>query len=239
MDTKVKPVSVADIRAVISRFRAQAVIKQKSGEHYLLDRKNAQLYLDGHDAMANKVYEFLHTLKERGEPIVYVDVCGRAKLDYADTNYSFSLQENYFQFEHTPERVVGDLFSARDFYGFLQTIKANGHLLSLVTCEPVAGLDSYTTWFHKKSGHTWYREVLFQRLSNNLRATIRLLRPGGFIYLANVLQVESVDEFFAKTPQENYRWSLFLKELCASMYCSLDIESTGYGPVFLIRKLFR
>ncbi len=238
MGTKTKHAHVSDIRAAISKLRKSTTIKRNSGEHYDLDRHNGELYIHGHEMIQKKVYTFLRSLRDAGEPVVYVDICGRARLSFADINYSFSLQENYFRFERVPERVVGDLFSARDFYGFLRTIEANGHRPSFVTCEPVAGLNTYSFDFGKGEADC-YKNVLYQRLENNLRAMIELLRPGGFIYLTRVLQGEGVSEFFARVPQEKRRESLFVKAVCKSARCSVDIERTVCGPAFLIRKWLR
>lgn len=239
MDTRTNPVPATAIKAVISQFRQHTIAKQKDGEHYRLDRQSANAYMTGHKKMEKKVYDFLRSLRKNGEAVVYVDVCGRAKLGFADANYSFSLQENYWKFDRIPERTVGDLFSAKDFYGFLRMIESNGHRPSFVTCEPVAGLNDYTTWCNKKLGLKGYEEVLHQRLENNLKAMIRLLRPGGFIYLTRVLQGQSTGEFFAGVPQEKYGESLFLKRVCKSMRCSVDIEPTVCGPAFLVRKWLR
>ncbi len=238
MGTITRSVPVANIRAVVSRLRKLTNTKRKGGECYRLDRCNGTSYLAGHRKMEKKVYTFLQSLRSAGEPIVYIDVCGRAKLDFADINYSFSLQENYWAFEQTPERRVGDLFSAKDFYGFLRMIKGNDHRPSLVTCEPVAGLDTYSLEIGKKT-FDCYKAVLYQRLENNLRAMIELLRPGGFIYLTRVLPRTNISEFFARIPQDEYMESRFIKALCKSMHCSVEIEPTICGPAFLIRKWLR
>jgi hypothetical protein len=239
MDTRTEAIPAAAIKAVISQFRNCTIAKQRDGEHYRLDRSHATAYMTTHGKMEKKVYDFLRSLRNSKETIVYVDVCGRAKLGFADVNYSFSLQENQWEIDRTPERVVGDLFSAKDFYGFLRTIRSNGHRPSFVTCEPVAGLNDYTLWCNKKLGMEGYEEVLHQRLENNLRAMITLLRPGGFIYLTRVLQGQSMREFFAGVPQEKYKESLFLKSVCKTMRCSVDIEPTVCGPAFLVRKWLR
>ena len=236
MDMRITSASATEIKAVISRFRNHTIAKQKAGEHYRLDRSRADAYMTNHK-IGKKVYDFLHSLRNSGEAVVYVDVCGRAKLGLANVNYSFSLQENYWEFDRTAERAVGDLFSAKDFYGFLRMIMSNGHRPSFVTCVPVAGLNTYT-WNGDKLER--YEEVMYQRLENNLRATIRALRPGGFIYLAEVLQGEGTSEFFAGIPHEKRKATLFLKALCKSMRCSLDVVvAHGGTPYFLIRKWLR
>ncbi len=240
MDMKTISASIGDIRAVISKFRHKTVLKQKAGEHYRLDRGQGGQYMTGHKKMEEKVYGFLRTLRAQNEPVVYVDICGRAKLEGADINYSFSLQENYWTFDQVPERFVGDIFSAKDFYGFLQMIRSSGFQPSFVTCEPVAGLNDYTPFWNadcKKLAH--YEAILYQRLENNLRETVKLLRPGGFIFLTRILGGEGLGEFLAGVPQEGRQESLFMKSLCQSMRCSLDIESTVCGPAFLIRKRLR
>jgi len=238
MDTRTKSVPLAEIRAVVSQFRNCTSEKQKGGERYRLDRLSAEAYMDVDAEFRKKVYRFLRTLHESGEKVVYVDICGRAKLGWADINYSFSLQENYWESDRIPQRFVGDLFSAKDFYGFLRMVRNNGHRPSFVTCEPVAGLNKYTAVGYKKTGP--YEEVLHQRLENNLRAMIELLRPGGFIFLSRVTQGEGMSEFFAGVPQEKRRATLFMKALCKSMRCSVDVNAWHGGtPNFLIRKWLR
>ncbi len=238
MDTRTKSVPATDIRAVVSQFRQLSREKQEGGERYRLDRLSAEAYMDVDAEFRKKVYHFLRTLRGSGEKVVYVDICGRAKLDWADANYSFSLQENYWKSDQIPERFVGDLFSAKDFYGFLRMLRNNGHRPSFVTCEPVAGLNEYTVVGYKKTGP--YEEVLYQRLENNLRAMIKLLRPGGFIFLSRVRQGEGFGEFLAHIPPEKRKATLFMKALCKSMRCSVDMSAWHGGtPNFLIRKWLR
>ncbi len=106
METTAKSVSAAEIRAVISRFREHRRTGEKSGEHYLVDRSNAESYMEPKPAnLRGKVYDFLRSLREKDEPAVYVDVCGRAKLSLADVNYSFSLQQNRWKADQVAGKV--------------------------------------------------------------------------------------------------------------------------------------
>lgn len=236
MKTTTNSAPTAEIRAAISKIRHQSQQKQNGGESYKVDRHCAD-YLKTYPKLQKKVFSFLNDLRARGEDVVYVDICGRAKLGLADFNYSFSLQENRWKWLKIPERAVGDIFSAKDFYGFLEIIKAKGQRPSFVTCEPIAGFEDYYDLS--------YRKVINQRLENNLRAMIKLLRPGGFIYISShmcpVLQGEGhIREFITGVPTKERKSALLVQEVCKSMRCSVDVVDTLGGiPDFLIRKWLR
>ncbi|MDO8729275.1 MAG: hypothetical protein Q7K26_05340 [bacterium] len=219
-----------------NRSRTQDVLK--NSQYYRLDRSRASDYLwcdDG--AWKTAIQTFFQSLRQHGERVVYVDVCGRANASSlgADRNYSFSLQPTDYHFLRCKENlcVQGDIFNARDFYSFVNLLRKNKDYPAFVTFVPVAGLQRYTPWHKAECLHA---EVIYQRLENNLRKMLEVVRPGGFIFVGRAFQFTELGDFFRRKPLEKYESSLWIRDFCRKNKCTVKICDPMFGPSFLIRK---
>ena len=209
------------------------------GERFRLNRYGAELYFTHFQKWREEIGSYFNEVKAQGDKVTYVDVCGRAngrKLG-ADISYCFSLQTpRSADWFHDEEDVLmeGDIFSAKDFYGFVSRIKEDGNQPSLVTFEPVAGLQDYSPGGQSKP--TLHREVTYQRLENNLKKMIEIVRPGGYIFLGKAFQLDDLGDFFARKKPEEYTTSLNIKRIAKETKCSLRIQGDIEGPYFLLRK---
>lgn len=225
-----------EIRRTIVNLKTTGQRRRAAGEYYRLDRFDGSRYLEPFPKWRREITEYLAELRARGETPVYVDICGRAhgRALGAVKNYSFSLQptENHF-FQSDDEILIeGNLFSSKDFNSFVRLLRENNSRPAFVTFEPVAGLQSYTPGAATGISPT----VTYQYLGNKLRRIYDVLLPGGFIYLSRPFQLDSIGEFFARVPQEKTASVLRVKEFCHNRRCSLQVESSIFGPGFLIRK---
>lgn len=228
-----------DIRAVLRGLQQTTIRGLEAGEFYRLDRLDPFAYLQRIPKWVPVISGYLRTLREQGESVVFVDVCGRTFLRQAEANYSFSLQpveSRWSPAEATP--VQGDIFCRHDFPRFLKLIESRGHRPAWVTFEPVAGLQFY----HLPSDSRLtvvHRRVVYERLSRHLEATVRLLRPGGYMLIGRAFQMMNTLEFLCSTPPEEYPEYLWVKGFCRKHRCSVQMDHNPYGPYWLIRKWLR
>jgi hypothetical protein len=214
--------------------------KIASGDNrYKLDRSDAAQYLWAMPKWKSVICDFFRSLQQQGEEAVYVDICGRANAVSmgADKHYSFSLQPVGHHWLRCKEeiRIQGDIFSARDFYSFVNLLRKNGDRPAWVTFEPVAGLQSHTPCT-RGNPPALQLEVTYQRLENNLRKMLEVVRPGGFIFIECPFQMMNCGDWFQKKPVEKYESSLWLKDFCKTHRCTLDMIKTLVGPRYLLRK---
>jgi len=230
------------IKVALLYNRRASARKRASGEHYRVDRSDAAHYLRGMPKWSEKIASYFETLKAARVPIVYVDVCGRANGTSlgADITYTFSLQPKRLSFWHGDEvhHIEGDLFSARDFGKFLRRLEDEVERPAFVTFEPIAGLQNYTPWRNAERTTAFFHEkVTWQRLENNLQRLIKVLRPGGYIYLDKPFQFATTDirDFMRRIPRthyESYRW---LQQFVQNNGCTVEL-GVLLGNRYLIHK---
>lgn len=241
MDAQTKmPVHTrTEVRNALNDISGITTRDASGANYYQLDRLDAAKYLWGMPEWKSAISEFFQGLLRLGEKVVYVDICGRSNAASlgADKNYSFSLQPtDHHGFRCGGEvRVQGDIFSAKDFYSFVNLLRRNGDHPALVTFEPVAGLQSHAPRL-LDNPPTLQLEVTYQRLENNLRKMIQIVRPGGFIFLECPFQGMNFRDWFEKKPVEQYESSLWVKDFCTANKCDLQIVKTIVGPRYLLRK---
>lgn len=185
------------------------------------------------------IANYLRSLREREETVVFVDICGRTFLRGAQASYSFSLQpidRRWYPEQVTP--VQGDIFSRHDFSRFLECIESRGHRPAWVTFEPVAGLGFY--YLPRDLRLTsLHHAIVYDRLSRHLEAMIQLVRPGGYILIGRAFPMMNTLHFVCGTPPEEYPEYLWVKDLCRNRRCSVTLERHPFGPYWLIRKWLR
>jgi hypothetical protein len=227
------------IRAVLEHNREVA---KDQPDYWGKDRNSAGEYLEAFPDWEKKIRRYLHSLREQGERVVYVDVCGRttARSLGADRHYSFSLQSPDWHFLKSEDdvRIQGDIFRARDFYSFVNLLHENGDHPAFVTFEPVAGLQKFTPPGQNAKGLPFQAEVTYQRLENNLARMLRVLRPGGFIFLERPFQFDrfGMRDFILGKPVEQYELSLWMSVFCKKYKCKLEMGRSIHGPRYLICK---
>ncbi|MCR4275958.1 MAG: hypothetical protein NUV90_01065 [Candidatus Parcubacteria bacterium] len=229
--------SRANVREAVQRYRRISQREQDHG-YWGLDRRCATGY-DLEAKWRNRIFDFFRELKKQRKKFVYVDICGRANGRYlgADATYTFSLQstDRLWSFERDEgTHIRGDFFNPRDFYGFIRLLRRKRVAPAFVTFHPVAGLQSYTP--HDEDAE--YQIVIHQRLENNLRKVIEILRPGGYIHLGTPFQFFGMDlrDFLMHVPKEQWESHIWLKTFCRSMRCSVEWGYTGDQKCHLIRK---
>ncbi len=247
----------ADMREAILRQRRRAEKGREGGERYGLDRTIARQYLSFHPEWRKKVEKYLRQLQNGKQPVVYVDICGRATGQSlgADLSYTFSLQPKgrYFTFKGETH-VEGDIFNGGDFGRFLRVIVENGHRPAFVTFVPVAGLQKYIPTeiteipasadaelanrrrerYAETPRLEW--DVTWQRLKNNLERMIGILRPGGYIYLTKPFQLLDMGEFLRRVPKTKGRLAFGVQAICQELGCAVEVVAALDGPAFLIKK---
>ena len=228
----------ADIKRAVQKLQ-EISRKGRDDQFYRLDRRSVNSYrLDPH--WSERIYDFLRATRAGRGKVVYVDICGRATGEslWADESFTFSLQplDRLFWTEKTATHVQGDLFNPRDFYGFIRLLQKRRASPAFVTFHPVAGLQSYTPW--SKDDDPTYDLVVFQRLANNLKKVIEILKPGGFIHLGKPFQLFSMDmrDFLNHVPREEWKSHVWLKAFCRKMRCSVEWGYSGDQECHLIRK---
>lgn len=229
--------SLSDMREAIQRYRR---ISQRVWNHdyWGLDRRCVAHY-NLEEKWRSQVSDFLKELKAQRRKIVYVDICGRAsgRALGADETYTFSLQSpnrlNSFE-RDGGTHIRGDFFNPRDFYGFVRLLRRKRLSPAFVTFHPVAGLQLYTP----KDEDATYQAVIHQRLTNNLKKVIEILRPGGYIHLGTPFQFFGMDlrDFLMHVPKEQWESHIWLKNFCRSMRCSVELGYAGDQRCHLIRK---
>jgi hypothetical protein len=146
---------------------------------------------------------------------------------------------------HPKQDVIidGDLFNMRDFYSFLALMRGRGDRPAFATFYPMAGLQNYTPWPSEKSRHTpLHPQITWQRLENNLRKLLQVMKPGGYVYLDRPFQLcdpDLGDWLFRR--ERNLEFKDFtsvkwIKAFCKGKKCSVEFERDITGMKFLLRK---
>jgi hypothetical protein len=189
-----------------------------------------------------EIRAFLQSVKEAGEPVVYVDVCGRTLGESfgADTHFSFSLQPpDYHVFRDKKfdyGRFYGDLFYGKDYYEFLRLIRTGGHQPSLVIFRPVAGLQDYMIWEGYEKAPRLTYDVTYQRFARNLQKTMEIVRPGGYILLEQAFQLTNLGDWLQHKPVNEYKTTQWVQLQCKKMKCTMRTIHTIYGTFWLLKK---
>lgn len=237
-ETDSTAVSWAEREKAIRSLREIARRGVAAGEYYRLDRSSGIGYLELFPKWQREISDYLRQLQQGGVDPVYVDICGRATISGIrdSKNYSFSLQPVDARWHiRDGVRIQGDIFASRDFARFLGCIRQAGDQIAFATFVPVAGLQGYDS----DRNAPIQPAVAYARLAKNLERLIAALRPGGYAYLTRPFQGMDIRDFFRRLPQDEYWSSVWLKAFCQSHGCSLRIESSMFGPKWLVRKLSR
>lgn len=240
MDVRLRGSSAAfsSTREALRSLQAISATERGGCQYYRLDRTAAHLYFAMSSKFPTLIQEYFDQLRAKGEEPVFADICGRADMRNwgVQKNYSFSLQpaDGHFNFRKNIA-VVGDIFSMKDFYSFVRMLREKGDRPALATFEPVAGLQSYIPYQSRKDVASLYEEVVYQRLINNLRQLVSVVRKGGFIYISRPFAMTDMG-FFGRRPLKEYEISKQMAATAKELKCSLRIEGTFCGPVFLLRK---
>lgn len=212
-------------------------------QHYRLDRDSIAEYFKQFPKWSSEVRQFLFSHKEESEPLVSVDICGRATAGAMGPaeSWSFSLQPipdfDIFSSRHKDDngsdlRYVGDVFSSRDFNRFISALRNKKRRPALVVFEPVAGLESFLPLLKNPVGE----EICYCILGRQLARIVHVMMPGGYLLLGPAFQGTGICDFLEGKPQNMYKSSLHVKSLCRKLKCRVKIESTLNGPRWLIKK---
>jgi hypothetical protein len=229
--------------AILWNRAASAKDYPDDGYRHRVDRLYSD-YMSLESAWRKEVHAYLDGLKVQGERVVYADICGRTTgVKWgADVSYCFSLHtSNIMRQSHPPQDVIvdGDLFRMRDFNSFLALMRDNGDQPAFVTFYPMAGLQSYTplsSYEHRKT--KLHPEVTWQRLENNLRRLLKVVRPGGYIYLDRPFQLGSTDtlDWMQRRVLKEYQSVKWMQAFCRGKGCTVRFDRDITGVKFLVRK---
>lgn len=208
-----------------------------------VDRKHCD-YMSLLPKWERKVQDYIWQLKQAGQRVVYADICGRttAVERGADISYGFSLHASEMtRIVHPKQDILvdGDLFRMRDFYSFLALMRDKGDRPAFVTFNPMAGLQSYTPSESDKYINTrLHPRVTWQRLANNLRHLLEVVRPGGYVYLDRPFQLAGTDtiDWLLKKELKDYQSAMWMKEFCKGKQCSVMVDRDISGLKFLLHK---
>lgn len=214
-------------------------------DNYRVDRSGAERYFASHPEWQRKIQEYFRRIHSKGEEIVHVDVCGRASAENlgADKSYCFSLK--------TPEIkkalsnpgdifIDGDIFNSKDFSDFINKMEEDGVQPALVTFEPIVGLQAHTPTSTKTEVSENYKEVTYHQLEKRLIDMIKILKPGGYIYLSRPFQFDdTARDFMEGKSVEDWTLPVEVKRIAEEWGCKLEISGGIGGPYFLLQKPLR
>jgi hypothetical protein len=233
-----------EIRIAIQHNRQITENFLKHSDHfYRVNRRDARCYLRVLPKWSRLIDRHFQELRAAGIQPVYADVCGRADGAWLRAEYTYTFTLEPISPFHLPNPkkidVAGDVFNARNFYMFLNTVRNNQHQLDFVTFEPIVGLHNYTPSEEQNPKPRLHPEVTHRRLANNLKKLLEIVRPGGYVFINKPFQFGEYSgllEFLSGLPQEEWKLSLWLKEFCKNNKCTLKQEDFLGGPLHLIRK---
>jgi hypothetical protein len=234
--------SVSEVKEVI-RWNRAATAEAYPNDPYnwRVDRLYSD-YMSLQPKWDRKVKHYLRELKARGERVIYADICGRTTATGwgVDASYCFALHTSKItRMRHPQEDVIvdGDLFRMRDFYSFLALMRDRGDRPAFVTFYPMAGLQRYTPSERNARLHP---RVTWQRLENNLRRLIEVVRPGGYLYIDRPFQLADVDlGDWLRRPRvelKDYTSVRWMKAFCKGKRCSVEFDRDISGTKLLLRK---
>jgi len=185
----------SEIRKVMRYYNSVEMIKAEAGDHYRLDRNNTREYFFLHKEWYKKIEKYVN--EQKGSNLIHLDICGRtsARTMGFNESYCFALKTSELIKKFALKNhhfFNGSLFNPNKFKNFIKLIKDSGKFPSLVTFEPVAGLQDYGPKVLIE-GVSNYRDIVFTYLSKRLCQVVEILKPGGFIYMERPFQFDSDD----------------------------------------------
>lgn len=211
----------------------ESLAYKRGMDYHQVDRNHTYEYLKSFPKWIEKIEKYFEELHNKSLSVVHIDICGRteAKSLGADKSYCFSLKASGITKAFAPAHQVffdGDIFNTVDFSKFIKLIKSEKP--ALITFEPLAGLENHMSSPNKN--------ITYGILLKRLRSLLRVMQPGGFIYISKPFHdVDMVVEFMEGKSQFEYTFSLKLKEFTKNMDCNIEVVSSLGGPYFLIQKL--
>ena len=238
--------TVSEIKEAIRWNREASAKAYPDDPHgYRVDRFYMD-YMSLQPKWERKVKRYIAELRQAKERVVYADICGRTTAAQwgVDLSYCFSLQASkIIRMRHPYEDILvdGDIFNMRDFYSFLALMRDKGDNPAFVTFYPMAGLQRYTPHDSERAIKTrLHPRVTWQRLENNLRRLLNVMRPGGYIYIDRPFQFAGDDlGDWLRRPRvelKDYTSVKWMKAFCKGKQCSLEFDRDICGTKFLIRK---
>ena len=231
-----------EIRKVMEYYHSVAIKGIEGGDHFRLDRHQTREYFFIHKMWDEKLHKYINEELKNKEKLIHLDICGRtnARTMGFHKSYCFALKTSYFRKKMSEDNHYffdGDLFNPNDFNEFIELIKTQKAYPTLITFEPVAGLQDYGPEI-KIDGVSNYREIVFAYLVKRLYQIVEILKPGGFLYMERPFQFDSDNavDFFCRVPQNKFKISNSLKKVARKLKCKIEIGKEIGGPYFLLRK---
>jgi|SRR5271168_2944511 len=217
--------------------------ERRDTDEYRLDRYDASEYFALFPKWKKTIEKYFAKLHNKGEEVVHLDVCGRADAQRmgADKSYLFSLKASEYRKDLSrPNNIFvdGDVFNPNDVRALTKKLEEDNISPALITFEPVAGLQAHDpTLGHEDIPE--YEAITYAQLGKVFGRMIRILKPGGYFYIAKPFQSMGISDFLQRLPQEQFEMSKKIKEMSADAECEVEVGKDIGGPYFLIHKPIR
>jgi hypothetical protein len=232
--------SFSELRAGVIKMNSVIRNNPTLSHHYRVDRSWADEYFFQLDAWKRDIADFATIVRDSGQSATHLDICGNTSarsLGY-DHSYQFSMSEReYWPADCTACR--GDIFDKRALRDFLRKIEAERGKLSFTTFMPMAGLQSYTP----REDPVSHRDVLYQRLFQQLELVLRHTSVGGYVLLERPFQLDVADgrigDFLSRTPFEQSSFHTAIVTWSKKLRCSVRGQHNSTGGNWLLRKDYK
>jgi hypothetical protein len=226
----------SEVRRAARELRAVSAREAKASHYYRVDRTDTSRYFYGMEDWLREIEKYLTSVRVQGETAAYLDVCGTTSAERlgCTVNYQFTIQDRRrLSVTKNTFPVVGDLFARSDFDRVITLVKANGHLLSLTTFQPMAGLQRFTP-----KADTQLESVVYQHLCHQLAKVVEITREGGYILLERPFQFcpHNLRDFLRGERGTKSSAHAWVKKLARSLRCKIRVSNTLNGPMWLLRK---
>jgi hypothetical protein len=229
--------SFSELRDGVMKMRSVISNNPTSSHYYRVDRSWADEYFFQLDAWKREIVDFASTVRDSGQSAVHLDICGNTSarsLGY-EHSYQFSMStRGHWPVDCTAYR--GDIFDKQALRDFLQQIEAERGKLSFTTFMPMAGLQSYTPQRSCAS----HRDVLYQRLFQQLEQVLLHTQVGGYVLLERPFQLDSGDgrigDFLSRTPFKQTAFHTAVKAWAKLLKCSVRGKDSIVGGNWLLKR---
>lgn len=193
---------------------------------------DARDYFEGYDSFLGKVQGLFRELKEKGEKIAVVDLCGEASAVSlgADMTHCFRLGSAITRVQterdNTSQDIImeGDFFDEDDLLFFYEQVRKRGVLPALITFRPGAAFVE-----QNKEGE-YARSAMYDLLVRRVKESVDLLREGG-IFWGNLSYMKRATFYCPIMPAS-------VEERIRDMYRDTNSENyiKGDGTIFIQKE---
>ena len=227
----------SEIRDGVKKMNSVISMSTNWPHHYRVDRTWTDIYFFELDDWEKEIYAFATTVKDSGQSAIHLDVCGNTSargLGY-EHSYQFSMSTRG-AWQENCTACRGDIFDKRALRDFLLKIEAERGKLSFTTFMPMAGLQSHSP----DEDYVAHRDVLYQRLFQQLYLVLLHTHVGGYVLLERPFQFDygdgRIENFLSRTPFKQSAFHTAVKVWAKRLKCSVRGKHNLTGGIWLLRK---